>query len=229
MNIPTTAPFTKQQRHALAAAISGLSNEQSLWLSGFLAGMQATAETGPAASSASAPATQVRLTILFGTESGNAESLAQEAGKLAEGKGFKTTLKDMGEIKAASLEQEQNLLVIVSTWGEGDPPDRAVTFYEELMGKGAPRLSGLRFSVLSLGDSSYEHFCKIGKDFDSQLERLGARRFHPRVDCDVDFDEPFKKWIEGALADLSAVAVPTPDAAASVAPAVPPNPKADCA
>ncbi len=207
MKLPPTAPFSDQQRSAISAALGSLSSEQSQWLSGFLAGAQIA---GGAAPATAAPATngQSPLTILFGTESGNAESLAREAQKQASGKGYQVTLKDMGDIKADALGQLQNLLVIVSTWGEGDPPDRAVTFYEELMGDSAPKLTGLRFSVLSLGDSSYEHFCKIGKDVDTRLETLGAKRFHPRVDCDVDFDEPYKKWIDGALTDLSSVVAP---------------------
>lgn len=205
MNLPSTAPFSDEQRNSLATALAGLNPAQSQWLSGFLAGMQ-SANSAPDAVTSTAE--QPPLTILFGTESGNAESLARDAQKLASKKGFKVTLKDMGDIKAAALGQLQNMLVIVSTWGEGDPPDRAVTFYEELMGEKAPKLTGLRFSVLSLGDSSYEHFCKIGKDMDTRLEALGAKRVHPRVDCDVDFDEPFQKWVEGALNDLSSAVVP---------------------
>lgn len=211
MNLPATSPFDSNQRQCLTNALAGLSHEQRQWLSGFLAGLDAMAApdaTAAQVATASVAAGNIPLTVLFGSESGNAEGLAQDAKKRAEAKGFDVKVKDMGDANVAELAEVKNLLVIVSTWGEGDPPDRAVAYYEAFMGDGAPKLDGLRFSVLSLGDTSYEHFCKIGKDMDTRLEVLGGHRFHPRMDCDVDFDEAYAKWIEGALHDLSAVAAP---------------------
>ena len=91
----------------------------------------------------------------------------------------------------------------MSTHGEGDPPDNAISFHEFLHGKRAPKLEDLRFSVLSLGDSSYEFFCQTGKEFDQRLEELGGTRLYPRVDCDLDYDEPAAEWLEGVLGGLS--------------------------
>ena len=86
---------------------------------------------------------------------------------------MKSRVLSMGDIDAQRLQGIDNLLVLVSTWGEGDPPENALEFYKQFMGSDAPMLEGTRFSVLSLGDSSYEHFCKMGKDFDRRLEELG--------------------------------------------------------
>jgi sulfite reductase (NADPH) flavoprotein alpha-component len=169
------------------------------------------------------------LTVLYGTESGNSESLADLTVKAAKGSGFKAKAVNMADITPAKLKDIQNLMVIVSTWGEGDPPETAIDFYEAFMSDKAPKLGGTRFSVMGLGDTSYEEFCKMGKDFDSRLETLGARRVYDRVDSDVDFDDDFAKWHIGALAalkalDESAAAAPatmTAPAAAPVAPVAP--------
>src|SRR5207248_5897725 len=96
-----------------------------------------------------------------------------------------------------------NVLVIVSTHGEGDPPDTAKELHEFLHGKKAARLENTRYSVLALGDTSYEHFCKTGRDFDERLQALGAQRIHPRVDCDVDYDDSAAAWIDAVLAALA--------------------------
>ena len=138
------------------------------------------------------------LTVLFGSESGNAESLADQTVKAAAKAGFNAKAVSMADIKPAKLKGTENLLVLVSTWGEGDPPENAVDFVEAFMGDQAPRLEGTRFSVLSLGDTSYEHFCKIGIDFDARLEALGAQRVFNRKDCDVDFDDDYAAWQTGA-------------------------------
>lgn len=98
----------------------------------------------------------------------------------------------MGDFKPNGLKKIENLLIVVSTHGEGEPPDNAIPFHEFLNSKRAPKLDGLRYSVLALGDTSYEFFCQTGKDFDKRLQELGATALVPRVDCDVDFDEPVK-------------------------------------
>ena len=123
----------------------------------------------------------------------------------------------MADINPAKLKGIENLLVIVSTWGEGDPPENSVDFVSTLMSDKAPQLTGTRFSVLSLGDTSYEHFCKTGIDVDARLEALGAQRIYDRKDCDVDFDDDYAAWSTGALAALSALVTVAPAAPVSSA------------
>ena len=150
-----------------------------------------------------APAIEHDVTILFGSQTGNAQHLAADMKKRLEEKGFAVTLSCMSDFRTNNLKKVKQLLIVVSTYGEGDPPDKAVLFHEFVHGKRAPRLEGMRFSVLSLGDQLYDQFCKTGKDFDARLEELGATRIHARVDCDVDFDEPAKAWMDGVIEALS--------------------------
>lgn len=214
VELPSDAPFTHEQKVALAALLPTLKPSQAAWLSGFmgalgqLGGGAPAAPASPAAPvSAPAPSTApaapaVPLTILFGSESGNAEGCAQNLEMAAKAAGFATTLADMGDVTPAVLSSAENLFVVVSTWGEGDPPERATDFYETLMSERAPRLEKLRFSVCALGDTSYADFCQCGRDFDRRLEELGARRIFERYDLDVDFEAPFENWKKGALAAI---------------------------
>lgn len=202
---------------------AGLSAEQATWLAGFYSGI-GFAAGGAVAPAAAGPATKSPLTVLYGSESGNAEKLSGVIQKTADKAGFKSKVVNMGDAKAADLKKSENLLVVVSTWGEGDPPDAATDYYEEFMADSMPKLDGIKFSVCALGDTSYEHFCKIGRDFDSRLEKLGGERIHDRVDCDVDFQSAFDKWLEGALGALpssgSEAAHGAVDAGTAAAPAV---------
>lgn len=143
------------------------------------------------------------LLILYGTETGNAEALADEAAEKANEMGFTTKICNMLDIKLPALENVVNLLVIVSTWGDGEPPDDSLDLFESLDSDSAPLLSKIKYSVLALGDTSYEYFCRAGKDFDARLEKLGATRIYDRKDCDVDFDDDFQEWSDGALKALS--------------------------
>ena len=190
---PDHAPFTPDQRRLLEAAISGLDPVQRGWLSGFLASSASSVASAPAA-----PAAATKLVVLYGTESGNAESLADRAGKEAKKRGFQPVVKNMSEISAADLAKVSDLLVVVSTWGDGEPPESATTFYKELMAAELD-LKNTRFTVCALGDTSYDKFCQTGKDVDARLETLGAKRVSPRQDCDVDYEENYSAWLDGAL------------------------------
>ena len=202
---PDHAPFTPDQRRLLEAAISGLDPVQRGWLSGFLASSASSVASAPAA-----PAAATKLVVLYGTESGNAESLADRAGKEAKKRGFQPVVKNMSEIAAADLAKVSDLLVVVSTWGDGEPPESATTFYKELMGAELD-LKNTRFTVCALGDTSYDKFCQTGKDVDARLETLGAKRVSPRQDCDVDYEENYSAWLDAALKAF------TPQTAAPVA------------
>lgn len=200
-DMPETAPFGPEQKAALKALLPTLSTGQTAWLSGYLAGLGAGAaapEPGGAVIE-SAPGSAKSLTILYGSESGNAEACADQAATAAEGAGFKPAILDMGDAKPEDFGRGEPLLVIVSTWGEGDPPENAVDFHATMMNEGAPRMDGTPFSVFALGDTSYADFCECGKQFDHRLEALGAIRVLDRVDADVDFEEPFAAWLKAVI------------------------------
>ena len=209
--LPEHAPFTPDQRRSLEQALAGLEAGQRLWLAGFLS-------AGGALAPAPAAAASTPLTVLYGTESGNAEGLAVATAKAAKKRGFKAAVKNMAELSPDDLAKETNLLVIVSTWGDGDPPDSAASFYADLM-NGARELKGVKFSVCALGDTSYEQFCKTGKDIDERLLALGAERVADRQDCDVDFEESHAEWMERALSAFGPAVAATPAAAPVAIPA----------
>jgi len=207
--IPKTAPFAEDEIDILNRVVGPASATQRAWLAGFLAGLDAAhAAPQPAAP----PQAAEPLTILYATESGNAERLASDMAKSARKLGFKPMLVDMADLELASLANARHLVVIAATWGEGEPPARAIHAYAELMGEKAPRLEGVEFGVLALGDSAYAEFCAIGKAIDARLAALGAKRAVERIDCDVDFAEPAARWIDSTLHTLA----PPPEARGTV-------------
>lgn len=212
-----TTPLNAQQAQLLSQLVDGLSTEQLAWVRGFLAGINhAVRHAGaPAPVATAASAAAPHLTILYGSQTGHAQEVAEHAKARALDAGFKVDLFAMGDYKASRLKSDKLLLVAVSTQGEGEPPDDARDFYDFLHGAKAPKLEGTRFAVLGLGDSSYEKFCQAGKDFDARLTALGAERLVARVDSDVDYDAPAERWIEDTIEALKRVAAP----AAPVAPA----------
>jgi sulfite reductase (NADPH) flavoprotein alpha-component len=194
--IPETAPFTPEQR---------------AWLNGFVAGLFSRGAVDPAARAATAPAKETLrpLTILFGSQTGTAENLAKLAAKEAGKHGFAAIVMDMVKFSIAKLAQEKNILIITSTYGDGDPPDNAKALHTALHAPEAPRLTGLRYSVCGLGDINYIQFCQCAKNFDAQLEKLGAARASARVDCDLDYEAKFATWLKAALAALGTAEVTT--------------------
>jgi len=209
--LPEHAPFTPDQRSALDSALLNLDPIQRSWLSGFLASASV-----PQTAAVSAPLS-AKLTVVYGTESGNSETLADRTVKEAKKRGFKAVMKNMSEIAPADLAKASNLLVIVSTWGDGEPPETATAFYKEFMAADLS-LSDVRFSVLALGDTSYEKFCQTGKDIDARLEKLGANRVSPRIDCDVDYEENYAAWLEASLSSFAPTSTPHPVAFSAPAP-----------
>jgi sulfite reductase (NADPH) flavoprotein alpha-component len=205
----TNSPFNQEQAELLNRLLPTLTEAQRIWLTGYLTALHgaATASVSGAVPLATLAAnvsvTSNEVTVLFGSQTGNCHGLAKKVSKKLEERGFQVTLSSMGDFKPNGLKKVQNLLILVSTHGEGDPPDNAIAFYEFLHSKRAPQLEGLRFSVLALGDTSYEFFCQTGKDFDKRLEELGGKQLIPRVDCDVDFDEPATEWMNNVLGSLS--------------------------
>ncbi len=213
--IPDTAPFTSEQR---------------AWLNGFFAGLFSRGEAAGISnlkseiSNSGSSAALAPLTILYGSQTGTAEGLAKRAAKAAGKRHFAATILDMAQCDLSKLATEQNLLVIASTYGDGEPPDNAKALHAALAAavasensnpKSQITLPALRFSVCALGDTNYTQFCRCGADFDTMFERLGATRVTPRVDCDLDYEEKFSAWLNTALTALS----PHPPPASALSPA----------
>lgn len=222
------SPFNQEQAELLNRLLPTLTETQRVWLSGYLAA-SASLNQAAVALDTPAPAAQAsgtgrlvakEVTILYGSQTGNARGLAKKAAQKLEGIGFQVTVSAMSDFKQNNLKKVQNLLILVSTHGEGDPPDNALTLHEYLHGKRAPKLEGLHYSVLSLGDSSYEFFCQTGKEFDARLEELGGTRLYPRFDCDLDYDEPFQEWLEGVFNSLNEAQVGSVELTSSPTPAL---------
>ncbi len=197
--IPDSAPFTAEQR---------------AWLNGYIAGLVSRGPISPAVAGVANPGpAQARpataltpLTLLFGSQTGTAEALAKRAAKEAGRRGFAAMVLDMAQTDAAKLAAEQNVLVITSTYGDGEPPDNAKSLHAALAADTCPALANVRFSVCGLGDTNYVQFCKCGQDFDAFLEQRGGMRIAARVDCDLDYETKFTGWLNAALSALSASA-----------------------
>lgn len=205
-----TSPLSESQLAQLQQATAGLDAVQTAWVSGYLAGVsQQGSVVAPAAQSAGQT-----LTILYASQTGNAKGVAGQLAGAAKAAGITTVLKNTADYKAKSLKNETHLLIVASTNGEGEAPDDAIEFHEFLLGKKAPKLPNLKYSVLALGDSSYEFFCQTGKDFDNRLKELGATQIAERVDCDVDYEGDSQAWInsivEGLKDELNQVSAAAP-------------------
>jgi len=198
--------LTLEQWDLVRALSATLSPSQALWVSGYFAGLDAglnRAGGGAEALPAAGAGTRT-LTILYGTETGNAREVANSLGASAKAQGLAAEVFDMGHYKERRLKDEQDLLIVVSTYGEGDPPQPAVGFFDFVEGRKAPKMEGARFAVLALGDSTYELYCEAGKRLDKRFEELGATRLFDRVDSDIDYEDPAALWSEKVVAKLAA-------------------------
>lgn len=200
-SLPKNAPFTAEDIEYLNKLVGRSTPIQRSWLSGFLAGLDAAQVGSGAQVAQAAPSTRPRvpLTLLYGSESGNAEALAFKAKKAAAKLNCDAKVLDMADADVATLAKSKNLIVYISTWGEGDPPQRAADFYTSLMSDAAPRLDGVNFAVLALGDTAYVNFCETGKRIDARLEALGAKRIADRVDLDLDYAKSAEAWTTATL------------------------------
>lgn len=184
LHIPNTAPF---------------SGAQKMWLKGYLDALNSALSPpsgGTSAPAAVAPAPSgLPVTILWGSQTGNSQALGKKLSKSLAAKGHSPTLRDMAEVSAADLAKLENLLIITSTYGDGEPPDNAATLHAALHAPDAPPLASVKFAVLALGDSNYPDFCKCGHDFQARLTALGAKPLIPIIESDVDYDESFAKFI----------------------------------
>jgi sulfite reductase (NADPH) flavoprotein alpha-component len=189
--IPENAPFSAEQR---------------MWLNGFLAGLFSdSAQAGMSIPSEPA-APKAPLLLLYGSQTGTAEGLAKKTAKVAETKGFAPRVLSMEKYETVDWSKESNVLVIASTYGDGEPPDPAQSFWNWLKADEAPRLEHLQYSVLALGDTNYSQFCQFGKVCDERLAALGAKRIFDRKDCDVDYETPAQEWTEAVFSNLAGAA-----------------------
>ncbi|WP_065188298.1 assimilatory sulfite reductase (NADPH) flavoprotein subunit [Shewanella woodyi] len=192
------SPLSQGQVEKLKQLTSELSAVQLAWVSGYLS---ATAEQGTSQASVEAEPAQT-VTILYGSQTGNGRGVANELAAKAKAQGYAVNLTSMGDYKVRQLKQETLLLAVVSTHGEGEAPDDALELHKFLASKRAPKLDNLHYSVLALGDSSYEFFCQTGKDFDERLTALGAKAIQPLVECDVDYEEAAQQWQSDLLESI---------------------------
>ncbi len=183
--IPEDAPFSADQR-------SWLNNLVGKFISDLTSGVGLAGAAGPA----------VPATILWGSQTGNSEGLAKKLAKNLSKNGFTPKVVDMAAYDKADLSKEENVLLITSTYGDGEPPDNAADLYDWILSEDAPRLEQLNYTVLALGDSEYPDYCKCGIDFDERLAALGAKQITPRIDCDVDFDDEFAAWQKAIIASI---------------------------
>ena len=197
------SPLSDEQQRQLGQVLSTLNTQQLAWVSGYLYGLSQTGHQRVVASAAVA-ASSGSLTILYGSQTGNAKGVASAIKAQAEARGLPVTLASMADYKPKQLKKESHLLVVVSTYGEGEPPESAVDLFEQLKKGKIGKLDGLKFAVLGLGDSSYEFFCKTGKDFDNFLATAGAERIYELASLDVDYQDAAKSWGEQALNAIAA-------------------------
>lgn len=200
--LPRNAPFLPEDIEMLNKVVARTTPQQRSWLAGFFAGFEA-AQGGAVAQAIPAAKPRQPLTILYASESGNSEALANKAKKGAQKHGLDAKVFDMADADMSLLAKAKNIVVFAATWGEGDPPSRAAEFYQALMSDAAPRIDGVRFAVLALGDTAYAQFCAVGRAIDARLEELGGVRAADRADLDLDYAKKAAEWTEGALAKLA--------------------------
>lgn len=200
------SPLNDVQLKALKQLSEGIQAEQINWLNGYFQGlaasfagasMQATTKNAVVA-----PAEKLPLTIIYGSHTGRGEKLAKDLCELATAQNIDCTKYPMDDYKTKQLKDETNLLVIVSTHGEGEPPEMAEDFHRFITSKRAPKLPDLNYSVLALGDRSYKLFCQTGFDIEQALKKAGANELLPIVTCDVDYEEESALWIDAILLKL---------------------------
>lgn len=193
------SPLSQEQVQKLQGLVAELNPIQQAWVSGYLAAnANAGALTGGVAA-APAAGDAAPLTILYGSQTGNAKGVASKLKEQAESRGLTAKLVNMADYKPTALKKEKFITVVVSTYGEGEPPEDAESLHEFLTTKKAPKLDGVKVAVIGLGDSSYEFFCQTAKDFEERFNKLGAETIFQRADLDVDYDDEAAKWIDGAL------------------------------
>ncbi|MFC3550191.1 assimilatory sulfite reductase (NADPH) flavoprotein subunit [Lysobacter cavernae] len=204
------SPLTEDRLVSLARVTEGLGVDGLWWLSGYAAGLASRGATPSLAVAAQVEAQSgARLTIVYGSQTGNAKRVAEQLARQGESAGLHVRLLRADAYPTRELKDERHLYLVISTQGDGDPPDDARSLVEFIAGKRAPALKQLRYAVLGLGDSSYPQFCAIGQKLDARLAELGATRLLPRGDADLDIDSVAAPWLEQALAQAKETLKPS--------------------
>ena len=212
---PLPHPLSPEQSDWLGRLTQGLDAPRLWWLSGYAAGLaearvrpgELAAAIAQGAGVAGAPAAHAAaattLTIVYGSQTGNARRVAEQLARQAEAAGLAVRVQGAADYPVRELKNERFLYVVISTQGDGDPPDDARGLFDFITGKRAPALKELKFAVLGLGDSSYPQFCEIGRRLDERLAELGATRLLARGDADLDIETVAGPWQAQALAAAS--------------------------
>ncbi|WP_018691423.1 assimilatory sulfite reductase (NADPH) flavoprotein subunit [Algicola sagamiensis] len=187
-------PLSNEQVDKLQQFVKELSPLQQAWVSGYLAASSQQDNPTTVGQQINQPTSSTELIVLYGSQTGNGKAIAQSVVSKMQSLGWQVHLKSIADVKPNQLKKITHLVLIMSTHGEGEPPEDALTLHRFIFSKKAPDLSHLNYAVLALGDSSYEFFCKAGEDFDNQLANLGATRLFHRVDLDVDYESEATKW-----------------------------------
>ena len=195
-------PLDSSQTEKVQDALDGLTSDQLQWVSGYVAGLAAAQGTSEPAVIQPASDSTKTLTILYGSQTDNGRGVAEELAQEASARGLATNLVSLADYKPANIKRESFVSLVISTHGEGDPPDDAELFHEFLMSNKAPKLDDLKFAVLALGDSSYVNYCQTGRELDSRLKELGAEQILPIVECDLDYEDPASRWSQDVIKSL---------------------------
>lgn len=206
MNEMVNSPLAEKKQQTVPFLPTDLpfNDEQKQWMGGFLAGLHTRLlikEENVA--QAAAPVAVRPITIVYGSQTGNAEGCAEDAAEMAKAHGLTPVVLDMDEVELSQLAAAERLLVVCSTYGEGEMPDNAQALWDAISEDSAPSFANTYYSVLALGDTNYDGFCVAGKFWDERLEALGGKRICNRVDCDIDFSGPAEEWMSEALPTIA--------------------------
>lgn len=196
--------LSPQQFQQVSGAIRNLTPTQLAWVSGYLLGLTNHSQLVPALAVTNTSLPSVKTTVLYGSQTGNSKRVAEQLYASLQERYSEVVLQDIKSYRPQNLKQEQRLCVVISTHGNGEPPDDARAFFQFVQSERVPKLDKLLYAVLALGDASYEAFCETGVVLDERLAALGATRLLPRVDCDVDFKAAAGTWQQAILQALPA-------------------------
>ncbi len=195
----TDLPLSGNELQKLEESVAGLSTGALLWSSGYLAGLARNGSITALPETASASSPAATLKILYGSQTGTGERIARQIAESARADSLALDVQSLADFRVRELSKQTHVLFVLSTHGEGDPPDDAEDLIDWLMSERAPRLEELNFAVLALGDSSYAQFCETGRQVDERLKALGAKQLFARVDCDLDYESAADAWSRQVL------------------------------